>query len=52
MRDLPLTALAAGVAVLIVTGIITTDMIVWGVIYLAIFLALRWVLELIFGTYE
>ena len=52
MRDLPLTALAAGIAVLIITGIISTDMVVMGTVFIGIFLAIRWVLELIFGTYE
>ena len=52
MRDFPLTALAAGITVLVVTGFVSSEMFAWGVICFFVFLAIRWALEQIFGVYE
>ena len=52
MRDFPLTALAAGIAVGILTGFITSEYMALGIVFVIILIAVRWVLELIFGTYE
>jgi len=52
MRDFPLTALAAGVTVLIVTGAISSEILIKGLFIFAIFFAIKWVLESIFGVYD
>ena len=47
MYNLPLTLLAAGITFLVVSGIMTSDMIALALISVAILCFVRWLLEVV-----